>query len=862
MVSSIMDSEKQVSNDEWLQFLHQLHNEIRGASGIKLTGLPALNEINNLLVLFFAEPHIVREMKNDSRLTEFCRFTYLHDRYASDARIEEDKKCFTKERINKPLNRDLLWRTIYQIDQKNEENYCVLQRIACNEYLSRYIYDDVLKMSIYSIKSEVAPTIQKIINMMFKRLNGVKFTHDFYDAFGSAYERFKTDYVGNSGKNTGQHFTPTSIKQFIINELKPTSNELFYEPCAGSGGFIHTAYSYVFKHDIENSEKFKDNIYANECNPEIIKPLKINMMLHDIHTENIKEMDSLSCDNCKEYLEKFDLIATNPPFGMKTTLDPTSYVDIDKDNYWRCLVRKKNVIKDSSGQFVVHIFNTLKKNGRCGFVIDRGVLCNGDDDKSWQVQLRKFLFENANVYKIVMLPTGIFDYTNFATAIVFFKKGEKTETLRIYRGMFENESKKEGLKIDVQNPEQLLTIDELRENGYSLKNAIVSIVNYNDLITLPLQEVITITRGKSCTIENMINGTYRVIGGGYVPMDGITHNEFNADENTILMSNDGAYAGYINMFNEKMFITSHCNKVSIKNDDFEKKYVYYFMKFRERVYIKREEDGGYKKGQGTPNINIDKLLTVEVIPHIDKDSQKKVIDIIDTVIPTRENLHDIVKSIGDYPIFNLLIEHKFDLFESIIHIINRKLELKSMIEKFEEDKKAVFNIMLSGMKCEEKFIENICTIHAGTHLDQDTRMEGIYPVYGGGDILMYINKYNREDEIIVSRMGVSLDCIRYEKNKFYLTEHGWTLECKPIINKKFLYTYLRVNMSKVYAITTGSAQKGISQKNFNGFSVKIPSIEDQQKIITEMTNINAQCIVYRNHIDELDRVLKALIEKE
>ena len=37
-----------MNQDDLLQFLHSIHNKIRNANGIKLTGLAALNEINNV----------------------------------------------------------------------------------------------------------------------------------------------------------------------------------------------------------------------------------------------------------------------------------------------------------------------------------------------------------------------------------------------------------------------------------------------------------------------------------------------------------------------------------------------------------------------------------------------------------------------------------------------------------------------------------------------------------------------------------------------------------------------------------------------------------------------------------------------
>ena len=45
-------------------------------------------------------------------------------------------------------------------------------------------------------------------------------------------------------------------------------------------------------------------------------------------------------------------------------------------------------------------------------------------------------------------------------------------------------------------------------------------------------------------------------------------------ENQIIMSNDGAYAGFINRFNKKIYITSHCNKCIIKNNSINETFLF------------------------------------------------------------------------------------------------------------------------------------------------------------------------------------------------------------------------------------------------------------------------------------------------
>ena len=112
------------------------------------------------------------------------------------------------------------------------------------------------------------------------------------------------------------------------------------------------------------------------------------------------------------------------------------------------------------------------------------------------------------------------------------------------------------------------------------------------------------------------------------------------------------------------------------------------------------------------------------------------------------------------------------------------------------------------------------------------KINGDYPVYGGGNISYYINQYNREDDIIIAKDGISANCIRYEKNKFFLNHHGWTLIFKDdTIIKKYMFYYLQSIQPELLSIAKGMAQLGINQENFYKIKIPIPSIEKQLEIV-------------------------------
>ena len=281
-----------ISSNEWLNFMWVLHNKVRNGRGVKLTGLGALNEINNFLLLFFIE----RNFHKYEELDEKCKFSELYKTYCSiDVIADEKNKKIKRLDEYLPLYKQL-WN--HYCNPNNEK--CVIRQMLSNYTIKSYLKNEVNSICAYTDNCETGKTIQDIIQYMYLHFEKISNKHisdmtldDFgFDAFGNAYEKFKQQSCEDSGKTTGQHFTPVFIKEYIIENLNIKSTELFYEPACGTGGFIHTAMKYL-KNKNENYKLFVENLVANECNAEIYKPLSINMLIHDIPIDNINKQDSL-----------------------------------------------------------------------------------------------------------------------------------------------------------------------------------------------------------------------------------------------------------------------------------------------------------------------------------------------------------------------------------------------------------------------------------------------------------------------------------------------------------------------------------------------------------------------------------------
>jgi type I restriction-modification system DNA methylase subunit len=839
-------SEK-ISREDLLQFIHQLHCKLRGAKGIKLTGLPALNEIENIIFFRFIEER--KEIKLDDNI----KFSKICERYATDEKIKEDKKlpniadrnCFK------------LWEEFYDINTD-----CIIGKYFNNEVIHKYISSSVQKLSVFTDKnrSSMSSTLQELFNMVYNKFKDIKFDSEFYDMFGAAHEEFKTNDHGNGGKHTGQHFTPMIIKRLVSEELNVKSTEIYYEPCAGTGGFIHTIDKYVREKEGEKaSKKFKKNIYANECNPEITKPLMINMLLHDIPVDNIHERDSLCNENCELMKEKADVIGTNYPFGMSNTIDLNDYHD---KKYWGTLVRGKNVIKNSTGQFIMHIYHSLNKDGRAGFVSDRGIINNGDDS-SWEKEIRKFMIKNTNLYKIWLLPNGVFPYTNFATCVIFINKGEATKKVEIYEGKFKDAKNKTGLYIE-EKPVKTFTMKELEDNGYSLK--MEEKVEKIKKGWVKLGDVVELIRGKSLPKTKIIDGPYPVISGcsdinNY-------HNDTNClGSEYIFMARVGS-AGNILLYNDKCYLTDLAFGIKCDNKKIKRMFLYYYLKHNFNEIKKVIQTNG------PPNINGDNLLNKINIPSLSLQHQQEIVDFLDIQF----KLYDInllAKQIKDMPLFNLLIDNKYDLFADALHLIYRKMELDALHliyrkmeldalhTKMEKDKKAVFNIRVNGLDCKEYKLGDIVDIqNLKSSKIEEACENGKYPFYNCSILgHLWTDKYVYDDEVLIINKtnGSGKYKVYHNKGKFNIS--GGLLIFKPkqkLCGFEYLLNYINYNEIVFGSCYEGQDKKNINRNLFLDKLIPIPSLQEQEKIIKDIEKIESTQSTYVEYAKSIQSQIESI----
>jgi type I restriction enzyme M protein len=199
-----------------------------------------------------------------------------------------------------------------------------------------------------------------------------------------------------------------------------------YDPCCGTGGFLAQAYEHIrpSAKTADQLEHLKHRAFWGREKENLIYPIGLaNLTLHGIDRPNVWHGNALTGDEVYGGLfagapQQFDVVLTNPPFGGKEGVNAQTNFDY----------------RTSATQvlFLQHVIRSLTDGGRCGIVLDEGVLFRTNEDAF--VKTKRKLTDDCDLWCIVSLPGGVFSAAGAGvkTNLLFFTKGKPTERIWYY----------------------------------------------------------------------------------------------------------------------------------------------------------------------------------------------------------------------------------------------------------------------------------------------------------------------------------------------------------------------------------------------------------------------------------------------
>ncbi|WP_280571267.1 class I SAM-dependent DNA methyltransferase, partial [Chromohalobacter sp. 296-RDG] len=141
---------------------------------------------------------------------------------------------------------------------------------------------------------------------------------EFPDLLGAAYEYLIRDFADSAGKKGGEFYTPRPVVRMMVRLMGPQEDHSVYDPCMGSGGMLIHAKEYL---EEQGGDPRRLNLFGQEASGSVWAIAKMNMLLHDIGSADLRNDDTLTDPQHIEggELMHFDRILTNPPFSIGYT---------------------------------------------------------------------------------------------------------------------------------------------------------------------------------------------------------------------------------------------------------------------------------------------------------------------------------------------------------------------------------------------------------------------------------------------------------------------------------------------------------------------------------------------------------------
>jgi len=207
---------------------------------------------------------------------------------------------------------------------------------------------------------------------------------------------------------THHHDTPASLSRLVASLLSGQSPNAILDPACGTGGILAAM-----------ADEFEQaTLFGREINSEAWAWSELRFLVRDQRNNTNLSFGNAFVDEPFPRLapkEGFDIIVTNPPFGMR----------IDSHTVGLLSRRPNSRIPESSGRlssetaYIQEVITCLSDSGIAAVIVPNGFLSRGGVDQ----KLRETLIQDDIVQTVVGLPERVFaPGTTIETAILFLSR--------------------------------------------------------------------------------------------------------------------------------------------------------------------------------------------------------------------------------------------------------------------------------------------------------------------------------------------------------------------------------------------------------------------------------------------------------
>lgn len=217
-----------------------------------------------------------------------------------------------------------------------------------------------------------------------------------YDVLG----RFYTEFIRYAGtdKKTGLVLTPKHITELFCEVVNLNKNDVVFDSCCGTGGFLVSAMKYMLSmsgNDEEKKNLIKQNqLIGIEKRTDMFTFACSNMMMSGDGKSNIYQGDSFSIDLKRKIKELKPSVAfLNPPY---------------------------DVGEDGQLEFIENALSYLEKGGRCAAIVQMSCATS---EKASAIDVRENILASHTLKAVFSMPNDLFHPVGVVTCVMVFEAG-------------------------------------------------------------------------------------------------------------------------------------------------------------------------------------------------------------------------------------------------------------------------------------------------------------------------------------------------------------------------------------------------------------------------------------------------------
>jgi restriction modification system DNA specificity domain protein len=332
---------------------------------------------------------------------------------------------------------------------------------------------------------------------------------------------------------------------------------------------------------------------------------------------------------------------------------------------------------------------------------------------------------------------------------------------------------------------------------------IAHLLNGAEVEWKPLGEVAKVNKGVQLNKTKLKDeGKYPAYNGGKT-YSGWT-DDFNVEENTTIISQGGASAGFVNFVTTKFWANAHCYYIIPNLEIVNNRYLYQFLKFQEKFFMNSQH------GAGIPALAISKL-NKHLIPVPPLSVQQEIVRILDKFTQLEAELE------AELDCRKRQYEYYRDMLLSFNEVVGAKILIFSDLQW--------------------KTLGEVAELKRGRVISKEYLYENIgeYPVYSSQTVnngeIGKIKTFDFEQEAITwTTDGANAGTVFYREGRFSITNVCGLITIKniQILNYKYLYYWLSIEAKK--HVYSGMGHPKLMSNQMEKIQIPIPPIEEQERI--------------------------------